>query len=237
MVVAHRTFLRQINGVRPNSTKFRGRSCEREADLEPAESLENSQIFVLDDDRVAREALRLILGNAGCHVTCFGDERALLQSVRHHQPTCILLDLHLPGRSGLEILEDLARYHIPVIMISGHGDIPTAVKAIKGGALDFIQKPFLGEELVRQIENALEASPLQSRANSQGHFTPATFRGRATLTRRELEVLELIASGSSNKEAALALALSPRTIEDHRAQIMRKLDVTNAIDLMRAILK
>lgn len=121
----------------------------------PTENSDVSEIFVLDDDRDTRDALRLILTPPAYQVTCFNDEIALLNAVRKQAAACVLLDLVLPGRSGLEIMEELSGYQIPVIMISGHGDIPIAVKAIQLGALDFIEKPFQAKDVVRRMEVAL----------------------------------------------------------------------------------
>ena len=146
--------------------------------------------------------------------------------------------MHIPGKSGLDILKELRGedYPAPIFMISGQGDISMAVSAIKNGALDFIEKPFRGSEIVARLDEAIEA---YARRQAEGHASKATslhFPGREPLTRREREVLEQFASGASNKEAGRQLGISPRTIEDHRANIMKKLGARNAADLIRIVL-
>ncbi|HEY3793973.1 MAG TPA: response regulator [Bradyrhizobium sp.] len=194
------------------------------------------EIFVVDDDPAVRETLSLVLSAGGYQVICFADGAALLAVARSRTPACILLDVHIPGKSGLDILRELRGedYPAPIFMISGQGDISMAVSAIKNGALDFIEKPFRGSEIVARLDEAIDAY-----ARRQGHASKAAslhFPGREPLTRREREVLEQFASGSSNKEAGRQLGISPRTIEDHRANIMKKLGARNAADLIRIVL-
>ena len=144
-------------------------------------------------------------------------------------PACILLDIRMPGRSGLEVLQALkaSGYGAPVFMISGHGDIPMAVRAMKAGAVDFIEKPFDAETVVGYVREALDSLPAQEADKS---------RLLDGLTRREAEVLGKIAAGMSSKEAARELGVSPRTVETHRARIMTKLNARNAADLVRIAL-
>jgi FixJ family two-component response regulator len=194
------------------------------------------EIFVVDDDPAVRETLSLVLSAGGYQVICFADGAALLAVARSRTPAGILLDVHIPGKSGLDILRELRGedYPAPIFMISGQGDISMAVSAIKNGALDFIEKPFRGSEIVARLDEAIDAY-----ARRQGHASKAAslhFPGREPLTRREREVLEQFASGSSNKEAGRQLGISPRTIEDHRANIMKKLGARNAADLIRIVL-
>jgi FixJ family two-component response regulator len=195
------------------------------------------EIFVVDDDPAVREMLSLVLGSAGYEVICFADGAALLAVARARSPVCMLLDVHIPGQSGIDILKELRAqdYPAPIFIISGAGDISMAVDAIKSGALDFIEKPFRGTEIVERIEGAIRAF---SRRREKPPCTSQSlhFPGREPLTRREREVLELISAGFSNKEAGRELGISPRTIEDHRANIMKKLGARNATELLRIVL-
>jgi FixJ family two-component response regulator len=207
--------------------------------LEVAEkSLLRGEIFVVDDDPAVRSTLSLVLSEAGYEVICFADGAALLEVARTRCPSCILLDVHIPGKSGLDILRELRAedYPAPIFMISGKGDIAMAVGAVKGGALDFIEKPFRGSELVTLLNDAVGAYARRQSEDTVSKTSSLRFLGREPLTRREREVLEQFASGLSNKEAGRQLGISPRTIEDHRASIMRKLGARNATDLIRIVL-
>lgn len=196
-----------------------------------------SEIYILDDDDDVRETLSVILGAAGYKPISFADEFALLETMRQRCPTCILLDVKLPGRSGLEILKDLADYPAPVIMISGNGDIPTAVNAIKSGAVDFVQKPFKGSEIVGRLAKLVEDFSHRKTDALAEKLSALKLPGREPLSRREREVLQLLVSGtSSNKEVGLALGLSPRTVEEYRANIMRKFGVKNAVEMMVVVM-
>jgi FixJ family two-component response regulator len=196
------------------------------------------EIFVVDDDPAVRDTLSLVLSTAGYQVICFADGAALLAVARSRTPAAILLDVHIPGKSGLDILRELhgEDYPAPIFMISGHGDIAMAVSAIKNGALDFIEKPFRGSELVGRLEEAIGAYARRQAQFSGSNIATLHFPGREPLTRREREVLEQFTAGASNKEAGRTLGISPRTIEDHRANIMKKLGAKNAADLVRIVM-
>jgi FixJ family two-component response regulator len=196
------------------------------------------EIFVVDDDPAVRETLSIVLSMGGYEVICFADGAALLVVARTRTPACILLDVHIPGKSGLDILKELhgEDYPAPIFIISGQGDIAMAVSAIKNGALDFIEKPFKGSELVARLEEAIEAYARRQAENAPSKAVSFHFPGREPLTRREREVLEQFTAGASNKEAGRALGISPRTIEDHRANIMKKLGARNAADLVRIVM-
>jgi len=196
------------------------------------------EIFVVDDDPAVRDTLSMVLSAGGYQVICFADGAALLQVARGRTPSAILLDVHIPGKSGLDILKELhgEDYPAPIFMISGQGDIAMAVSAIKSGALDFIEKPFRGSEIVARLNEAIDAYARRQGQNPASNVATLHFPGREPLTRREREVLEQFTTGASNKEAGRTLGISPRTIEDHRANIMKKLGAKNAADLVRIVM-
>jgi FixJ family two-component response regulator len=197
------------------------------------------EIFVVDDDPAIRDTLSMVLSAGGYEVICFADGAALLAVARGRTPSAILLDVHIPGKSGLDILKELhgEDYPAPIFMISGQGDIAMAVSAIKSGALDFIEKPFRGSEIVARLDEAIGAYARRQTQNAaSSNIATLHFPGREPLTRREREVLEQFTTGASNKEAGRTLGISPRTIEDHRANIMKKLGAKNAADLVRIVM-
>ncbi|HVI65618.1 MAG TPA: response regulator [Bradyrhizobium sp.] len=196
------------------------------------------EIFVVDDDPAVRETLSVVLSVSGYEVVCFADGAAFLEVARNRTPAALLLDVHIPGKSGLDILRELhgEDYPAPIFMISGQGDIAMAVSAIKNGALDFIEKPFRGTDLVTRLDEAIDAYARRQEKTSPSRIATLQFPGREPLTRREREVLEQFTGGASNKEAGRTLGISPRTIEDHRANIMKKLGARNAADLVRIVM-
>ncbi len=196
------------------------------------------EIFVVDDDPGVRDTLSMVLSAAGYEVICFADGAALLAMARSRSPAAILLDVHIPGKSGLDILKELhgEDYPAPIFIISGQGDIAMAVSAIKTGALDYIETPFRGSELVARLEEAIGAYARRQGQSAASGIATLHFPGREPLTRREREVLEQFTAGASNKEAGRTLGISPRTIEDHRANIMKKLGARNAADLVRIVM-
>jgi two-component system response regulator FixJ len=194
----------------------------------------SGEIFIVDDDPAVREALTAVLANAGFKVTGFAEGASFLAIARGQTPACVILDVHMPGRSGLDILKELNahQYPAPIFILSGQGDIPMAVEAIKRGAFDFIEKPVRGAVIVERIREAIGA---RRASNDTATPMPREFPGRMLLTARELDVLSQIAGGASNKEAGRRLGISPRTIEVHRARIMEKLGAKNAADLVRIV--
>lgn len=193
-------------------------------------------IFIVDDDAAVRDALGVVFMLEGYTVRSFEDGGEFISAVRDVLPACVVLDVHMPGRSGLDILRDLNadHYQAPIFIISGQGDIPMAVQAIKSGAFDFIEKPFDAETVVERVKEAISAFD-RRREKTEGGIGDV-FPGSDLLTPREREVLHQIAAGASNKEAGRSLGISPRTIEVHRARIMEKLGAKNAADLVRIVL-
>jgi FixJ family two-component response regulator len=198
----------------------------------------NREIFVVDDDPTARDSFATLLAQAGFEATLFADGAALVNEARARTPACIILDLHLPGVSGLDILGklDARHYAAPILVVSGRSDVPAVVEAIKRGAFDYIEKHRANEDLVPRVREAVDA--VASRAAGFGTWDPArpVFPGAAKLTPREHEVLAQIVGSASNKEAATRLGISRRTVEIHRAHIMQKLGAKNSVDLMRIVM-
>jgi FixJ family two-component response regulator len=197
------------------------------------------EIFIVDDDPAICTVLSLLFSREGYQATCFSDGASLLAATHGRTPACIVLDVHIPGRSGLDILKELnaQNYPAPIFIMSGHGDIPMAVDAIRHGAFDFVEKPFRGSEIVARVREAIEALARRPAnevgANAPGFILPA---GREPLTPRESEVLAQFVAGASNKEAGRQLGISPRTIEVHRARIMEKLGAKNIADVVRIVM-
>lgn len=196
------------------------------------------EIFIVDDDRAVRDTLSLVFSSAGYEVVCFSEGAALLAAAKARSPTCIILDVHIPGKSGLDILKDLNAqdYPAPIFIMSGQGDIAMAVEAIKNGALDFIEKPFRGSAVIARVREAMEAHAKRLTQPDATQSSSFHFPGREPLTRREQDVLACLVAGASNKDAARQLGISPRTIEVHRARIMEKLAAKNATDLIRIVM-
>jgi FixJ family two-component response regulator len=191
------------------------------------------RILVLDDDPGVRQTLSTDLFSLGFEVICCADVPTLLYQVRKGAPRCILLDQET---SGIEALNQLRSegYTAPVLMISGRADIATAVRALKQGANDFLQKPFRGPDLIARIKAAINEA--ERKAGAQDRRTDEFhFPGRAPLTCRERDVLAEMTNGFSTKEIACQLGLSPRTVEGHRVSIMRKLGAKNLVQLLRFV--
>ncbi len=195
------------------------------------------ELFIVDDDALVRDALSIVFSHEGFQVTGFAEGGSFLAAARSHTPSCVLLDIQMPGRSGLDVLKELdaRHYDAPVFIISARGDIPTAVEAIRHGAFDFIEKPFELETVATRVRAAVAAWGRRP-AKGGADLWSRRFPGQEQLTPREREVLEQIAGGASNKEAGWLLGISPRTIEVHRARIMEKIGAKNAADLVRIVL-
>jgi two-component system response regulator FixJ len=194
----------------------------------------NLTVFIVDDDRAVRDSLADLVDSVGLRAETFANAKEFLT----HEPTercgCLVLDIRMPGMSGLELQEELARRGttLPVIFITGHGDIPMAVQAMRLGAQDFIQKPFREQELLDRINLALETSSRERDIQLERQVVKNQI---SDLTRRELEVMNMIVAGKANKVIALDLCLSQRTVEVHRANVMDKLHVRSLADLVRVV--
>jgi two-component system response regulator FixJ len=195
------------------------------------------EIFIVDDDADVCDALSQVFILEGCRVRTFTDGASFLAAARIRTPACVLLDVHMPGKSGLDILRELdaKTYPAPIFIMSGHGDIPTAVEAIKSGAHDFIEKRSDVVAITARVRETIDGWARQRRQGG-GELLSPSFPGCDRLTPRERDVLKQIAAAASNKEAAENLGISRRTVEIHRIHIMQKLGAKNSMDLARIVL-
>jgi RNA polymerase sigma factor (sigma-70 family) len=191
-------------------------------------------VYVVDDDDALRDSLRWLLESAGYKVSAHSTAERFLLAYRPGMAGCLVLDVRMPGASGLELQQELMRRAatLPIIFVTGHGDVPMAVEAVKNGAFHFLEKPFKDEQLLRLID---EASRQSVPATEHAQRLCAAAR-LATLTQREREVMDLVVHGRKNKQIADALGISIKTVEAHRARAMEKMDVSSVAELVRATL-
>lgn len=189
-------------------------------------------VYVVDDDASVRKSFGRLLRTAGYKVETFASADEFLSHPLSIEPGCLLLDLKMPGRNGLELQQALvaARKAIPIIFVTGHGDISTSVRAMKGGAVDFLTKPYSAEDLLEAVERAMAKDKRDRRERAQ--LTDLQSRARA-LTPREAEVLRLVVRGLLNKQAAAELGISEKTVKVHRARVMQKMRADSMADLVR----
>jgi len=189
-----------------------------------------SIVFVVDDDVSVRESLELLISTAGWQPETFASAQEFLSRPHPTVPCCLVLDVTLPGLSGLELQEQLAeRTDMPIIFITGHGDVPMTVQAMKAGAVEFLTKPFKDDVLLDAIRSAIERSRAALRQNSQ---TRVLRDGYASLSPRERQVMELVVSGLLNKQVGGELGISEITVKAHRGQVMRKMKADSLPDLV-----
>ena len=191
-----------------------------------------STVFIVDDDSSVREALGSLFRSVGLHVELFGSALEFLQGNRADVPGCLVLDVRLPGLSGLDFQTQLAAsgIHLPIIFMTGHGDIPMTVRAMKAGAVEFLTKPFREQDMLDAVAAAIECDTRRRRDAEAISTLKSLF---STLTPREREVLAHVTSGLMNKQIAAALGLSEITVKIHRGNLMRKMGAKSLADLVR----
>jgi FixJ family two-component response regulator len=195
----------------------------------------NPVVMVVDDDSGVRNAMRALLKSVGLNALLFPSAQEFLTAYDPQQPGCLLLDIRMPGMSGMDLQQELNLRGavVPVIFMSGHADIPMAVEAMQHGAFDFLQKPFRDQDLLDRIQRAIAKD--EERRVALGERTLIKAR-LESLTDREREVLDLLTLGKQNKVIAQDLGVSPRTIEIHRARVMEKMDAQSVAELVRMML-
>ncbi len=192
-----------------------------------------AMVFVVDDDEAMRDSIACLLESVNLPCRMFSDASAFLEFCDPHKQGCILLDIRMPGMSGMELLENLKANGVtlPVIIITGHGDVPLAVRALKLGAFDFVQKPFNAHDLLDRVHAALQ----QVRERRQKDRRLDRLRSNFdALTGREREIMELVVAGDPSKVISMKLGISSRTVDIHRSNIMRKLNVRTVAELVQS---
>ena len=192
------------------------------------------KVYVIDDDPAMRDSLDFLLGSAGFGVRLFESAQGFLNELPKLEAGCVVTDIRMPGMNGMELLRQLnpasGARKLPVIVMTGHGDVPLAVEAMKLGALDFLEKPFEDDRLIGMIETAL----LQNDGGSKSEAVTADMAARvASLTQRERQVMQGLVSGQSNKVIAREYDISPRTVEVYRANVMTKMQASSLSELVR----
>jgi FixJ family two-component response regulator len=192
-------------------------------------------VFVVDDDDAVRSSLRMLLKSVGRTVVDYPSATAFLAAYKFDRPGCLVLDIRMPGMSGLELQDQLNERGaiVPVIFISGHADVPMAVEAVQHGAFDFLQKPFRDQDLLDRVQAAIERDSANRR---QLHELDGLRQRLDSLTDREREVLDLVTQGKANKAMAGDLGVSQRTVEIHRARVMEKMEAGSLAQLVRMMI-
>jgi two-component system response regulator FixJ len=192
-------------------------------------------VALIEDDEAALHSLHVLLEARGYDVGCFLSAEAFLEAAGQYAPTCIVSDVRMPGMSGLDLHRQLKSQGsiVPVILITGHGDIAMAVAAIKEGAFDFIEKPYNADQLIASIDKAIAAEHEQ---RGRDREAAELIERVAELSPRQREVMHLVAQGQSNKQIALRLGISPRTVENYRAWVMERMRAANVAELVRKVM-
>jgi len=194
--------------------------------------VKEAMVYVVDDDDAVRDSIRMLISTVGFRCEVFASAVEFLETFEPRGLACLVADIRMPGMSGLDLQAELnkRRVHLPIVFITGHGDVRMAVDAMKAGALDFLQKPFRDQELLDRINQALSEDKDTREANQ----TVAMIKQRmVTLTPRERQVMAQVASGAANKAIASDLGVSQRTVEIHRARVMQKMGVRSLAELVR----
>jgi FixJ family two-component response regulator len=206
--------------------------AQRSSSAESVESTDQPIVFVIDDDASLRQALARLFQSVQLRAEAFASRQEFLQGVRPNVPSCLVLDVRLPGLSGLDFQAELAKadVRIPIVFITGHGDIPMTVRAMKAGAVDFLAKPFRDQDLLNAVAAAIQRDQTRREhenavADVRGHFS--------SLTPREREIMALVASGLMSKQIAAEVGLSEITVKVHRSHIMKKMGARSVADLVR----
>lgn len=196
---------------------------------------EEPTVFVVDDETSVRSSLQWLLESIRLRVETFESAEAFLAKVQTDRPGCLVLDVRMPGLSGPELMDRLHEKHfgMPIIFLSGHGDVPLAVHTMKGGAFDFLQKPYNNQQFLERVRNALDFD-IRNRSLRRQQGDTATRID--ALSGREREILDLVIEGQSNKVIGRALGISYKTVEAHRARLMRKMGVASFAELMQVVL-
>jgi FixJ family two-component response regulator len=189
-------------------------------------------VFIVDDDASVREALGRLVRSAGLRVEAFASAEAFLNRARTDAPSCLVLDVQLPDLSGLDLQRRMvdANHEMPIVFITGHGDIPTTVRAMKAGAIEFLTKPLVEGDVLESIRQAIARDRVVRDHNAETAYLRAR---RASLTPREEEIMEWVVSGLLNKQIAGELGISEETVKVHRGHVMRKMAVDSLADLVR----
>ncbi len=214
---------------------FHGRAL-RGDDLEPGHAMNDVIVYVVDDDESVRRSLALLLRSVGLSAETFPSAKAFLDHPASDRPACLILDLRLPGPSGLDLQEALSQAgrELPIVFVTGHGDVPTSVRAMRRGAVDFLEKPFNDQELLDCVQRALALSCERQAERAERK----ELQGRLeTLTPREREVLMQVVTGKLNKQIAGDLGIAEKTIKIHRGRVMQKMRANSVADLVRMVEK
>jgi two-component system, LuxR family, response regulator FixJ len=196
---------------------------------------ETATVHIVDDDDALRESLAFLLGTARINVATHASASAFMEAIPGAKLSCVITDVRMPGMSGIDLLKRLRemKIEVPVIVITGHGDVPLAVEAMKTGAIDFLEKPFDDEVLLASVRSALKRQDGETRRNTERAEIESKL---AALSNRERDVLGGLVAGRANKQIAFDLGISPRTVEIYRANLMNKMQAGSLSDLVRMAL-